>query len=309
MRFPLWRRRQHEDLDAEIECHLRMAVRDRVERGESPEEAARSAGREFGNVGLVKEVTRDMWGWTALERLCQDLRYGWRMLVRTPGFTALAVIMLGVALGASSIVFSIIHGVLLLPLPYKEPNRLVRLYSTDASGKSDAVSQKDFVKWLSQSHSFESLAAAQPSSSDTLTDRDFPEQINVMEVTSGFFDLLGVRPRLGRLFQAQDFKVVDNPNSYRRYDGEVVVLSHDVWQRRYGGDANLIGQSVLINENPFTVIGILPPEFQFAEDSGGLPVDCWAPRIYGANAQPWGFLTVIGRTCGRAYRLAKHKPK
>jgi putative ABC transport system permease protein len=295
MRFPLWRRRQQEDLDAEIESHLRMAMRDRMERGENPEEAACSARREFGNVGLVKEVTRDMWGWTALERLCQDLRYGWRMLRRTPGFTALAIIMLGVALGASSIMFSVIHGVLLLPLPYKDPDRLVRLYSTDASGKNGTVTQKDFVKWLRLNHSFEFLAAAQPSTSDTLTDRDFPEQITVMEVTPGFFDLLGVRAQLGRLFQALDFKVVDRPNSYRRYDGDVVVLSNDVWQRRYGGDANLIGQSVMINENPFTVIGIMPPEFHFAEDAGGLPVDCWAPRVYGANAQPWGFLTVIGR--------------
>jgi len=266
-----------------------------VDRGQPAEEAHRSALREFGNVALVKEVTRDMWGWTWLERLCKDLRYGWRMLRRSPGFTALAVIMLGVALGASSIMFSVIHGVLLLPLPYKEPDRLVRVYSTDASGKNESVTQKDFVKWLRQNHSFESLAAAQPSTSDTLTDRDFPEQIAVMEVTPDFFSLLGVHPQFGRVFQPYDFKVAEKPDFQNRYDGAVVVLSHDLWQRRYGADAGLIGKPVMINGKPFTVIGIMPPDFHFAEDAGELPTDCWAPRVYGDNAQPWGFLTVIGR--------------
>jgi len=294
MRFPPWRQ-QDEDLEAEIESHLQMAMRDRMERGESPEEAACSARREFGNVELVKEVTRDMWGWTALDRLCQDLRYGCRMLRRSPGFTALAVVMLGVALGASSIMFSVIHGVLLLPLPYQEPDRLVRLYSTDASGQNESVTQKDFVKWLRLNHSFESLAAAQTNTSDILTHRDYPEQIAVMEVTPDFFNLLGFHAQFGRAFQPPDFKVAAKPDFRNRYDGTVVVMSHDLWQRRYGADSGLIGKAVMINGKPYTVIGIMPPDFRFAEDGGDRPTDCWAPRVYGDNAQPWGFLTVIGR--------------
>lgn len=295
MRFSLWRRRQQEGFDAEIESHPQVPMRDRMERGENLDEAARSAHREFGNIGLVKEVTRGVRSWTATERLCQDLSYGWRMLRRSPGFTALAVIMLGVALGASSIMFSVIDGVLLLPLPYKEPDRLVRLYSTDASGKSQIVTEKDFVRWQRQNHSFESLVAAQARPSDTLTDKDFPEQIAVMEVTPDFFNLLGVDPQYGRIFQPQEIKAAKKSDSSNLYDGAVVVLSHDLWQRRYGGDANLIGQSVMINGEPLTVIGIIPPGFHFAEDAGYLPVDCWAPRLYGDNARPYGSLTVIGR--------------
>src|SRR5881628_648056 len=120
-----WRRRRDADLDEEIQGHLRRAIRDRMERGETPEQAERAAQREFGNVGLVKEITREMWGWGSFDRIAQDTRYGLRLLRKNPGFTAVAVLSLAIGIGALTTVFALINAVELKPLPVSAPGELV----------------------------------------------------------------------------------------------------------------------------------------------------------------------------------------
>src|SRR5687767_10273323 len=159
MRFPLWRREK--DLEEEIQTHLKMAMHDRMERGETAENARNSVLREFGNVGLVKEVTRDMWGWRSLEQLAQDLRFGLRMLGKHPIFTLVAVVTIALGIGANTAVFSVVNAVLLRPLPYEAADRLVWIWDSNPSiGHPRFYSSgPNFKDWQQQSGSFEYIAA------------------------------------------------------------------------------------------------------------------------------------------------------
>jgi hypothetical protein len=136
MKFPLWRRHQEEELEEEIRSHLVMAKRDRMERGETAEDAAASAHREFGNVGLVKDATRNVWGWRWLEQLGQDVRYGLWMLRRNPGFTFVAILTLTLGIGATTGIFSSLNALLLQPLPYNRPDRLVMVWESSKTTPS-----------------------------------------------------------------------------------------------------------------------------------------------------------------------------
>src|SRR5262245_32248923 len=178
MKFPLWRRRRDEELEEEIRSHLEMATRDRIERGESEGEARASARREFGNVGLVKEVTREMWGWTWLERFGQDLRYGARMLIKSPGFTLIAIITLALGIGANTAIFSVVDAVLLRPLHFIEPDSLVQLFYENPGANSfrGTISRPNFEDCRHQSRLIESLAAY-GNRSQNLTGSAEPERV------------------------------------------------------------------------------------------------------------------------------------
>lgn len=254
MRLPLWRRRQDEELDEELRSHLQMATRDRMDRGETRDQAEISARRELGNVSLVKEVTRDTWGWTSLERLMQDLRYGLRMLVRSPGYTAIAILTLALGIGANTALFSVINGVLLNPLPLPEPNQLVTLHESKPNFDRGSISYPNFLDWQRENHTFSSMAIAR-AYAFSLTGMGEAEQVNGEFLSSDFFPLLGVKPVIGRTFA---------PGEDRVGAGPIALISAGLWQRKFGGTPDVLGKNMMLDARDYTIIGVIPASFHLA---------------------------------------------
>jgi predicted permease len=266
MKFSLWRRRREEELEEEIRSHLEMAQRDRLERGESAENAAASARREFGNIGLVKEATRDVWGWRWLEQLGQDVRYGLWMLKRNPGFTFVAILTLTLGIGATTGIFSILNALLLQPLPYDRPDRLVMVWESSRNGDDQiTASGLIFKDWVEQNQAFEAMAAFSPRTY-ILSGEDETEKVRGVAATASLFPLLGINPNYGNVFLPED----EGPGRNR-----IVILSHGLWQRRFGSDKAILGSAITINNLNYTVVGIMPPEFEFPLQSE--KAELWVP--------------------------------
>jgi putative ABC transport system permease protein len=278
--FHYWQRVK--ELDEEIQTHLRMAAQERMEQGETPEQARTSAVREFGNVGLVKEVTRDMWGFRWLEALLQDLHYGTRQLRRNPGFTAVAVITLALGIGGNVAVFSLLDTVLLRPLPYSHPDRLYMFFPIEkSSGRSMvASSYPDFQDWHQQSRAFEAMAAYRHKFFN-LTGTSEPERLDGLCSTPGLFALLEIPPFLGR-----EFSPTDAPH--------VVLLTYELWRRRFGGDAGIIGKPIHLEGVSYTVLGVLPPHFSFPPQRWDGTPEVFVPVIPNPERGSY-WLRVIGR--------------
>jgi putative ABC transport system permease protein len=255
----IFRRRQREkDLDEEVQSHLGMAAQERIEQGETAEQAHASAVREFGNVTLVKEVTRDMWGLRGLENLLQDLRYGLRAMLRNPGFTIVALLTLALGIGVNTAIVSVVNAVLIRPLPYRDPGRLV--YISEFWPRETpfrTVPNPDFANWSDHDRLFDGLAAYGGAAEVNLTSLGEPERILGAKVTWDFFPLLGVQPSLGRGFLREE----DQPGGR-----QVVLLSHELWQRRFGSDPSVVGSSVNLDGAPHTIVGVIPAGFRFPDD-------------------------------------------
>jgi len=280
MRFPLWRRRQKEELDEEVRGHLDAAIRERVARGESPAQARAAARREFGNVGLVQEVTRDTWGWGSLERLTQDLRYALRGLAARPGFTVVAIASLALGIGANAAIFSLWNGLLFSPLPaVRAPEELVMLTNPNESGswtgmwegRTDGprawLTYGEFEDLRDHADLFSGVMASQSRLNRwQMRFEDGTEHTaNGRLVSGGFFQVLGVSPAIGRLFTAAE----------DRSDSPVAVISHDFWQRRFGGRPDAVGKTVAIGKAALTIIGVAPAGF-IGETAGQQPA-LWLP--------------------------------
>ncbi|HJQ31314.1 MAG TPA: ABC transporter permease [Pyrinomonadaceae bacterium] len=238
------------ELEEELRFHVRMRAEENVRRGMTPDEAARAARESFGSWTRIREACRDVKGGGVLETLRQDVRFGVRTMRKNRGFTAVAVLTLALGIGANTAIFSVVNAVLLRPLPYRDPARLVTVLHDGWA----PVAPANFLDWREQSHSFESMAAAQ-SWSLTMTGRDQPEQLNVLQTSAEMFHVLGVEAALGRTYVAGE----DQPGREH-----VVVISHGFWQRRFGGDRGVVGRQVALDGETYTVIGVMPPDFQFA---------------------------------------------
>ena len=253
--LPPWRRRRRNaELDEEVRAHLRMAEADRMAGGESRESAAANARREFGNVELVKEITRQAWGGLWLERFLQDVRFGLRMLRRQPGFSLLAILCLTVGIGANTAVFGWIEGILLRPYPLVERSETLFALVGTAPGlaRFDDVSWPDFVD-LRRSCTLCDAFIAEKITGTTLSIGDRAERVPGSIVSANYFDALGVRPALGRAFLAEE--------ETGRNAHPVTVISYQLWKRRFNGDPRIVGKVQLLDGVPHTIIGVAPEGF------------------------------------------------
>ncbi len=256
----LLRRGRHErEMEEEMRFHLEMQIEQNTTSGMAAEEAHYAARRQFGNQTWLKEASREMWSLNFIETLIQDLRYGARTLMKSPGFAFVAVLTLALGIGANTAIFSVVNGVLLRALPYKEPERLVMVWADRPIlqaqiGLADfPVAVADFVDWRDQNQVFEQMAAMQAPRIN-LTGGGEPESVVALRASASLFPLLGARFTVGRAFLPEE----DRAGAER-----VVVLSHGLWQRRYGADPKLIGQKITLNNEAYTVIGVTAPDFQF----------------------------------------------
>jgi predicted permease len=267
MKLPLWRRRRREEeLEEEIQSHLRMAIRDRMERGENAEEAELAARREFGNVALVKETTRGMWGFMALETFWQDLRYGARMLLKNPGFTLVAALTLALGIGANTAIFGLVDAALFRPLPVVEaPDQLVAV--TRGAEEGGGISYPDFKVLRERNETLSGLALYSFPWQISLGNGVQSEVVLCPMVSANYFDVLRIKPALGRMFLPEEGQT---PDSH-----PVVVLSHSFWQSRFNGDPTMVGRTIVLNDRRFTVVGVAAAGFD--GQSAPLKASLWTP--------------------------------
>jgi len=285
--FGLFNRgRREREFAEELESHLALHIEDNLRAGMSPEEARRVALIKLGGVTLTKELYREQRGLPMLETFWQDLRFGLRMLRKNPGFSLVAILTLALGIGANTAIFSLVEAVLLRPLPFPEPDRLVMIWEGDL-GKSSFRGNPapgNYSDLKTQNRVFEDVAAFSGTSMNLTGDGE-PEKINTQVVTTNLFPLLRGKPALGRTFLEEEGR----PEA-----GKVVLISYGLWQRRFGGDPDLIGKEILLNDRRFTVVGVAPAGFQLL----GKDVGLWIPATFSQSDltdRGSHYLTVIAR--------------
>ena len=270
LRALLLRDRLERELDDEIRSHLEMQAEENRRRGMSPDEAWRAARRRFDGVERVKEAYRDRRGLPLVEAALRDLRFGLRMMMTRPGFTAVVVITLALGIGANAAIFSVVYGVLLRPLPFAHQESLMVAWKRDAAAGTPFIelSVAEFKDWQAQSQSFESLAAMPTTAYGygyVMTGKGEAVQLESSKVTGSFFSMLGTPPALGRVLNEDD----DQMNA-----AKVAVLSDRLWREQFDADPQIIGQTVTLTGQGFTVVGVMPPAFEFPRG-----VDLWVPLV------------------------------
>jgi predicted permease len=282
----LFRKRGVEaELDEEIRTHLDEEIRQNVQAGMSPAEARRRALVAFGGVERHKEEVRDVRGARVLDDLVQDVRVSFRSFLKAPAFLVAVLLTLGLGIGANVAMFGILDASLFRPLPYPRADRLVMGRVTWNGQVGSTVSGPDFFDYRQQSTSFEDLAAYTPFVlRATVTGGGAPERVRYIYASTRFFRALGVEPVLGRGFA---------PDEGEQGGPRVLILSYGFWQRRFGGDRDILGRSITVAGMPFTVVGVMPRNFRFAVD-----VDLWAPLQRGgawAQARQFHNFILVGR--------------
>ncbi|MDQ3746971.1 MAG: ABC transporter permease, partial [Acidobacteriota bacterium] len=253
----------HREIEEEVRFHIDMRAEEYVRRGMSPEEARREAERRFGHLTRIKEMGYEVRGGGLMETFLQDIRYGARVLAKHKGFTLVAVMTLALGIGATTAIFSVVNAVLLKPLPFKDPERVVMVWlkgAEAAGGDRVPLSMADFLDWRAQTHSFERVAFFH-SDNFNYAGGDTPEQVAGAVTSADFFNVFGARAEMGRTFLPEEEK----PGAAR-----VVVVSHGFWQRRLGADPHAVGREITLDSNPYTIVGVMPADFDFPQEDAEL---------------------------------------
>jgi predicted permease len=276
------------DIEEELRVHVEMETEMNIRRGMPPNEARAAALKSFGNVGRNTELGYDIRGGGWLETLWQDLRFGARMLLKQPGFSLIALLTLALGIGANTAIFSVVNAVLLRPLPYREAERIVAIQELSKEGERKQVTPANFLDWRAQQTTFASLAAISTRRANLALTAE-AERIDLAVVSANFFDVFGLRAERGRLFAAADEQAGHAP---------VVVVSHSLWQSRFGGANDLVGRNVTLDGKSYTVVGIAPQGFQYpGETEAWLPPLRLAPesneRMDVTQVRGFGYLSAV----------------
>jgi len=270
--------RLERDLDDELRAHIEMRTQDNLASGMSPGEARYDAQRRFGNSTLMKEDTRamDIIGW--IETTGQNLRYAARMLRRSPGFTLVSILTLALGIGANVAIFTVVDAVLLQPLPFPHPEQLVRVYDDVRNSNTHDVGMSVPELWDLRDHSgvFQDISVLFPADAN-LTGGDHPERIEFLGTSPNYFTLLGARPQLGRVFTTDDAQPGFTLG---------VVISDAFWRRTFGADPQVLGRKIRVDNDLYTIVGVMPSGFRHPGRTLGADVDLWAAAGYSAAPFP-----------------------
>ena len=289
---PATRRYDEERLREEVEEHLALQTAENLRAGLSPVEARRQAVLKFGAVESIKEDYRDQRGLPFLETLRQDVWFGLRLLRKSPGFTLVALLTLALGIGANTALFSVINAVLLNPLPYPHADQLVALHESKPNFDRGSISYPNFLDWQKDNRTFSAMAVAR-GSAFSLTGAGDAEQVRAEFITSAFFDVLGVRPVIGRTFAPEE----DQPGR-----SPVALISEGLWRRKFGGAPDVLGKSMTLNGKGFTIVGVIPASFDLLTPSFR------AAEIYAPIVQ-WNNNWLMKRSAGLAiHGIGRLKP-
>jgi hypothetical protein len=290
------RERLDRQLDEEMRYHIELMAEEYMRRGIPAKDAWHAAKKSFGGIDQTKEDYRYQRGLPMIETMIQDLRSAYRVLTKNPGFTVVAVIALALGIGANTAIFSVVDSVLLRPLPFKEPGKLFTLWEKNqhilVPYERNAPAAGNLADWRAQNNVFEAIGSYTSNISLSLAGDDSPEHVNGAQVTADLFQVLKVDPIKGRVFRPEE----QEPGKNR-----VVIISQGLWMRRYGGDPNLIGKTIMVNGLNCEVVGIMPGDFRFGTIGGQFtaePTDAWIPLTLPAAAltqRSNHFLSAIAR--------------
>jgi predicted permease len=280
------REKREKDLERELRDHLELDAEAKIDGGLGADEARFAAQRDFGNATLVREVTREMWTWSFLERFLQNVRYGLRLIGRNPGFTAVAILTLALGIGANTAIFSVVNTIFLKPLPFPKSERMFLVARTNNQIGGNNISLPIFLAWKEHHELFDGLGLAQYPRNATLTGRGDPEQIPTILLTSEVLSVLGVSPEFGRGFQAGEAQV-GGPRA--------VLISDALWRRKFSADPNVIGRVISLGGIPRVVEGVMKPGFEIPLPNSG-DAQIWSlAQIPSTSSDPSNFIRCIGR--------------